>query len=52
MLGFSSRHAFQAATSFVSNEYYVEITKRMPGPVLSRHQLGQRGGVGYRRRTT
>jgi diadenosine tetraphosphate (Ap4A) HIT family hydrolase len=29
-------------------EYYVEITKRMPGPVLTRHQLVRRDGAGYR----
>jgi ATP adenylyltransferase len=29
-------------------EYYVEITKRMPGPVLKRHRLVQRDGTGYR----
>ena len=29
-------------------EYYVEITKRMPGPVLTRHQLVRREGDGYR----
>jgi diadenosine tetraphosphate (Ap4A) HIT family hydrolase/5-methylcytosine-specific restriction endonuclease McrA len=29
-------------------EYYGEITKRMPGPVLSRHGLVQRDGDGYR----
>ena len=29
-------------------EYYVEITKRMPGPVLTRHQLVRREGTGYR----
>ena len=27
-------------------EYYVEITKRMPGPVLTRHQLVRREGAG------
>ena len=41
------------ASSFVMHdesqiEYYVEITKRMPGPVLTRHQLVRRGGAGYR----
>ena len=29
-------------------EYYIEITKRMPGPVLTRHQFVQRDGEGYR----
>jgi ATP adenylyltransferase len=29
-------------------EYYTEITKRMPGPVLTRHQLVRRDGAGYR----
>jgi hypothetical protein len=29
-------------------EYYIEITKRMPGPVLTRHRLVQRDGTGYR----
>jgi ATP adenylyltransferase len=29
-------------------EYYIEITKRMPGPVLTRHQLVRRDGAGYR----
>src|SRR4051812_42333056 len=29
-------------------EYYMEITKRMPGPVLTRHQLVGRDGAGYR----
>jgi ATP adenylyltransferase len=29
-------------------EYYVEITKRMPGPVLTRHQLVKREADGYR----
>jgi ATP adenylyltransferase len=29
-------------------EYYIEITKRMPGPVLTRHQLVRREGDGYR----
>jgi ATP adenylyltransferase len=29
-------------------EYYVEITKRVPGPVLTRHQLVRRDGTGYR----
>jgi ATP adenylyltransferase len=29
-------------------EYYAEITKRMPGPVLTRHNLVQRDGDGYR----
>ncbi|GGC31389.1 hypothetical protein GCM10011504_07020 [Siccirubricoccus deserti] len=29
-------------------EYYEEITKRMPGPVLSRHGLVEREGDGYR----
>jgi ATP adenylyltransferase len=28
-------------------EYYMEITKRMPGPVLTRHQLVKREGTGY-----
>ena len=28
-------------------EYYIEITKRMPGPVLTRHQLVERDGDGY-----
>jgi hypothetical protein len=28
-------------------EYYVEITKRMPGPVLTRHQLVRRDRTGY-----
>jgi ATP adenylyltransferase len=41
------------ASSFLANdesqiEYYVEITKRMPGAVLTRHQLIQRDGAGYR----
>jgi ATP adenylyltransferase len=41
------------ASSFLAHdesqlEYYVEITKRMPGPVLSRHQLVRRDGAGYR----
>jgi ATP adenylyltransferase len=41
------------ASSFLTHdesqiEYYVEITKRMPGPVLSRHQLVRRDGAGYR----
>lgn len=29
-------------------EYYIEITKRMPGPVLTRHGLVRREGEGYR----
>jgi ATP adenylyltransferase len=29
-------------------EYYIEITKRMPGPVLTRHGLVRREGDGYR----
>ena len=29
-------------------EYYVEITKRMHGPVLTRHQLVRREGAGFR----
>jgi ATP adenylyltransferase len=29
-------------------EYYMEITKRMPGPVLTRHHLVQRDGAGYK----
>src|SRR5262245_20526319 len=29
-------------------EYYIEITKRMPGPVLTRHRLVRREGTGYR----
>jgi ATP adenylyltransferase len=29
-------------------EYYIEITKRMPGQVLTRHHLVQRDGSGYR----
>jgi diadenosine tetraphosphate (Ap4A) HIT family hydrolase len=29
-------------------EYYIEITKRMPGPVLTRHQLVRRDGAGYK----
>jgi hypothetical protein len=29
-------------------EYYIEVTKRMPGPVLTRHQLVRREGEGYR----
>jgi ATP adenylyltransferase len=29
-------------------EYYIEITKRMPGPVLTRHQLVRREGAGYK----
>jgi ATP adenylyltransferase len=29
-------------------EYYIEITKRMPGLVLTRHQLVKRDGAGYR----
>jgi ATP adenylyltransferase len=29
-------------------EYYIEITKRMPGPVLTRHQLVRRDGAAYR----
>src|SRR5262245_46530979 len=29
-------------------EYYIEITKRMPGSVLTRHQLVKRDGDGYR----
>jgi hypothetical protein len=29
-------------------EYYMEITKRMPGPVLTRHQFVRRDGAGYR----
>jgi ATP adenylyltransferase len=29
-------------------EYYIEITKRMPGPVLTRHQLVRREGTGFR----
>jgi 5-methylcytosine-specific restriction endonuclease McrA len=29
-------------------EYYMEITKRMPGPVLTRHQLVGRHGAAYR----
>jgi diadenosine tetraphosphate (Ap4A) HIT family hydrolase len=29
-------------------EYYIEITKRMPGPVLTRHGLVRREGVGFR----
>jgi ATP adenylyltransferase len=29
-------------------EYYIEITKRMPGPVLTRHQLVRRDGADYR----
>src|SRR5262249_36211655 len=29
-------------------EYYMEITKRMPGPVLTRHQLVRCDGEGYR----
>ncbi len=41
------------ATSFLAQDdsqidYYVEITKRMPGPVLKRHQLVEREGDGYR----
>jgi ATP adenylyltransferase len=41
------------ASSFLAHdesqiEYYIEITKRMPGPVLSRHQLVCRDGAGYR----
>jgi hypothetical protein len=28
-------------------EYYIEITKRMPGPVLTRHGLVQREGTGF-----
>jgi ATP adenylyltransferase len=40
------------ASSFLAHdesqiEYYIEITKRMPGPVLTRHQLVQRDGDGY-----
>lgn len=29
-------------------EYCIEITKRMPGPVLTRHGLVRRERVGYR----
>src|SRR5438105_1736836 len=29
-------------------EYYVEITNRMPGQVLTRYQLVRRDGTGYR----
>src|SRR4051794_25582127 len=29
-------------------EYYVEVIKRMPGPVLTRHQLVRREGAGFR----
>jgi ATP adenylyltransferase len=29
-------------------EYYIEITKRMPGPVLTRHGIVRREGDGYR----
>src|SRR5262245_37832434 len=29
-------------------EYYIEITKRMPGPVLTRHRLVKREADGYR----
>ena len=41
------------ASSFLAHdesqiEYYTEITKRMPGPVLTRHQLVRRDGEGYR----
>ena len=41
------------ASSFLAHdesqlEYYVEITKRMPGPVLSRHEIVRRDGAGYR----
>jgi diadenosine tetraphosphate (Ap4A) HIT family hydrolase/5-methylcytosine-specific restriction endonuclease McrA len=41
------------ATSFLAHdesqiEYYIEITKRMPGPVLTRHQLVRRDGAEYR----
>jgi hypothetical protein len=40
------------ASSFLTHdesqiEYYIEITKRMPGPVLTRHQLVRRDGAGY-----
>ena len=41
------------ASSFLAHdesqiEYYMEITKRMPGPVLTRHQLVRREAAGYR----
>lgn len=41
------------AASFLTQDdsqidYYVEITKQMPGPVLKRHQLVEREGDGYR----
>ena len=41
------------ASSFLAHdesqiEYYMEVTKRMPGPVLTRHQLVRREAAGYR----
>jgi ATP adenylyltransferase len=49
--GFASMR--DIASSFLARdesqiEYYTEITKRMPGPVLTRHQLVRRDGAGYR----
>src|SRR5262245_32005572 len=49
--GFASMR--DIASSFLAHdesqiEYYVEITKRMPGPVLTRHHVVRRDGAGYR----
>jgi hypothetical protein len=50
--GLSERRSEAAGQTFLAHdesqiEYCAEMTKRMPGPVLTRHQLVRRDGAGY-----
>jgi ATP adenylyltransferase len=53
LLGYGKASIREIASNFLAldeaqREYYEEITKRMPGPVLTRHGLVKREGDGYR----